>query len=347
MSRSEGWDAASTAGERYVAQGLGGSDDAPTVAIAGQTTAAGSSPRRHGGKTMGSLILTGGVAVFFVAVVGLLLTGHDSIMPSTDSDEQLSLAGALLPVAAGLLLVRLVPPRATGLAPEVVGDRAGLIRETAVVASVAVLMPLILFVLVAAGTSRDIVQGVWALGKPVFFLLLPWFAFRAFRAARDISKPHRVQHWWWPRQWWRWLAPIPALLIFGYLSLVGPFSGALPNSADYPDPVVLVIGATVTVFTANICEEVFYRVMLQTRLEALFGRWPGIVLGALLFALLHLPTHGQSSAALTGLPLTLGAIVAFQGTYAVFAGYLWARYRNVWVLVAAHSIVNTFPLLLM
>ncbi len=346
MSRSEGWDAAGAAGERSVAQGLEVSDDATSVASARQTPAAGLPTLLQGVKTKGGLILTGGLAVFFVAVVGLLLTGHDSIMPSTDSDDRLPLAGALLPVVAGLLLVRLVPPRASRLAPEVVGDRDGLIRETAVVAAVAVLMPLILFVLIAAGTSSDIVRGIWALGKPVFFLLLPWFAFRAFHTAHDASKPHRVHHWW-PRQWWRWLAPIPALLIFGYLSLVGPFSGPLPSAEDYPDPVALVIGATVTVFTANICEEVFYRVMLQTRLEVLFGRWPGIVLGALLFAWLHLPTHGQGSAVLTGLPLTIGAIVAFQGTYALFAGYLWARYRNAWALVAAHSIINTFPLLLM
>ncbi|WP_328412392.1 CPBP family intramembrane glutamic endopeptidase [Nocardia sp. NBC_00403] len=311
------------------------------------TTAAGLSTLRRGAQTRGGLVLAGGLAVFVGAVVGLLVSGHDSIVPSTDSDDRLPLAGALLPVAAGLLLVRLVPPRAAVLAPEVIGDRRVLVRETAVIAWVAVLIPTVLFALIVAGTSSDVVQTLWALGKPIFFLILPWLAFRAFRSAHDISAPHREQHVWWPRRGWRWLAPIPALLTFGYLSSVGPFSGPLPSAEDYPDPVVLVIGATVTVLTANICEEVFYRVMLQTRLEALLGRWPAIVLAALLFAWLHLPTHGQGSAALSGLPLRLGAIVAFQGTYALFAGYLWARYRNVWALVAAHTIINTVPLLLM
>jgi len=28
-------------------------------------------------------------------------------------------------------------------------------------------------------------------------------------------------------------------------------------------------------------------------------------------------------------------------------GYLWSRYRNIYVLIAAHGIVNTLPLLLM
>ncbi|WP_245193083.1 CPBP family intramembrane glutamic endopeptidase [Amycolatopsis alba] len=77
-------------------------------------------------------------------------------------------------------------------------------------------------------------------------------------------------------------------------------------------------------------------------LEALFGRWPGILLSSLLFAWLHLPTHGQGT-----LPLTLGAIVAFQGFFGLFTGYLWSRYRNLWAPIAAHTAMNTLPLLLM
>lgn len=148
-----------------------------------------------------------------------------------------------------------------------------------------------------------------------------------------------------PKGVWRWIAPIPALVVFAYLALLSPLAGPLPQAEDYPDPVVLVIIASITFFTANVVEELFYRVMLQTRLEAALGRWPGIVLTSLLFALMHLPTHGQSDSALAGLPLTLGAIMVQQGVFGLFVGYLWSRYRNVWVLIAAHSIINTLPLL--
>lgn len=280
--------------------------------------------------------------MFVAALAGLLLSGHDSLQPSTDSDHRLPLWGALVPAAVGLLLIRLVPPRAPRLDVQV-SDRSRLVRETALVVAIAVLLPLGLFVAVVAGVPTGAVQGVWALGKPVIFLLLPALVLRRW----GVQVTPRIESSWWPRQWWRWLAPVPALVAFAWLGRIGPFAGQLPRPEDYPDAIALVVGATVTVFTANICEEVFYRVMVQTRLEALLGRWPAIMLSALLFAWLHLPTHGQGSDALGGLPLTLAVIVAFQGVYGLFAGYMWARYRNVWALVAAHSVINTLPLLLM
>ena len=57
---------------------------------------------------------------------------------------------------------------------------------------------------------------------------------------------------------------------------------------------------------------------------------------------MHLPSHPQG-----GLITTLTAIVVYQGTFGLFTGYLWSRYRNIYVLIAAHSIVNSLPLLLM
>lgn len=183
---------------------------------------------------------------------------------------------------------------------------------------------------------QTLVRDVWALAKPLVFLVLPLVLLRT----RGEPDPFRLT--WWPRRSWRWLAPIPAVLAFGWLSVLGPLAPPLPTAEDYPDPVYLAVGATLTFFTANVLEEVFFRGMLQTRLEALFGRWPGILLAALLFAWLHLPTHGQGS-----LPLTLGAIVAFQGFFGLFTGYLWSRYRNLWAPIAAHTAMNTVPLLLM
>ncbi|MFD0814958.1 CPBP family intramembrane glutamic endopeptidase [Amycolatopsis umgeniensis] len=280
-------------------------------------------------------ILFGGLAVFVAAPALLLATGHDTIKPSADSAKELSLAGALIPALAGILLIHGIPLHAPRLLPEAT-DRRILLRQATTLALIAFLWPLALFVVSEVGYSA-LVRDIWALAKPLVFLVLPLVLLRTPR-----PDPFLLRHMWRPRQTWQWLAPIPAVAVFGWLSVLGPLAPPLPSAEDYPDPVYLAVGATLTFFTANVLEEVFFRGMLQTRLEALFGRWPGILLASLLFAWLHLPTHGQGS-----LPLTLGAIVAFQGFFGLFTGYLWSRYRNLWAPIAAHTAMNTLPLLLM
>ncbi|WET83269.1 type II CAAX endopeptidase family protein [Amycolatopsis sp. QT-25] len=289
--------------------------------------------------------LIGGLLVFVAVPALLLVTGHDTIKPSTDSEKRLSLWGAVIPALAGILLVRAIPPRAPSFLVDV-RDRRVLGRQASALALIAFLWPLALFVVAIVGDQARLVRDIWGLVKPVMYLILPLIALRLLRS-RQEPDPFRLRTTWWPREGWRWLAPIPAVVAFGWLHVLGPFSAALPTTADYPDPVYLVVVATLTFFTANVLEEVFFRGMLQSRLEALFGRWPGILLTSLLFAWLHLPTHGQTGSPWTGLPLTLGAIIAFQGVHGLFLGYLWSRYRNLWAQVAAHTAINTLPLLLM
>ncbi|WP_201761489.1 MULTISPECIES: CPBP family intramembrane glutamic endopeptidase [unclassified Nonomuraea] len=82
----------------------------------------------------------------------------------------------------------------------------------------------------------------------------------------------------------------------------------------------------------------FYRAWLQTRLEVLYGRWPAIIAQALLFALMH-SFHLNSDAPLT----SLATIVAFQGVFGLMLGYLWARYRNIWMIFFIHTMTNLIP----
>jgi membrane protease YdiL (CAAX protease family) len=290
---------------------------------------------------IGRGILIGGLGLFALAPLALVVTGHGEIRPSPDSTATRSLLGVLLPVAVGMVLVRLVPPAAPAVAPvpSLTGRRVG--REALVAVGLAVAFPLAVFAVRVAGTDEETVGVVWTLTKPVVLILVPWLVFRLLSGGPVLSG----RDLWAPRDAWRWWGPVAALVAYAVLTLVGPGAGPLPQWTDYPDVVILVVGATLTFLTANVGEELFYRVLLQSRLEALLGRWPGIVAGALLFALLHLATHGQGGSPWSGLPLTLGAIVAFQGTFGLFVGYLWARYRNVWAQIAAHSIINTLPLL--
>jgi membrane protease YdiL (CAAX protease family) len=294
----------------------------------------------------GRFALLGGLTVFGAALVALLATGHTSIQPSPDSTARISLWTAVVPALVGMLLVWVLPPRAPVLAVPS-ADHDGAHRQLRVLLGIAVLMPLTWYLAALAGVDVLVVGGLWALSKPIVFLLLPWLIFRRMLNSPAALLPAVVgEILWRPKGSWRWVMPIPALAVFGYLTWINPLAGPLPHAQDYPDPVLLVVGASLTFFTANVVEELFYRVALQTRLEAALGLWPGILLTGLLFALLHLPSHGQPSSVLAGLPLTLGAITIFQGVFGLFVGYLWSRYRNVWILIAAHSIVNTFPLLL-
>jgi membrane protease YdiL (CAAX protease family) len=87
--------------------------------------------------------------------------------------------------------------------------------------------------------------------------------------------------------------------------------------------------------TASVLEEVFYRAWLQTRLEVLYGRWPAIMVSSLLFALMH-SSRIDAADPLLG----LATIIAFQGVFGLMLGYLWARYRNFWVIVFIHVVTN-------
>ncbi|GAA1750679.1 hypothetical protein GCM10009681_22210 [Luedemannella helvata] len=281
-------------------------------------------------------MLIAGLAAFGGALVGLVLTGHRGLRPSADSTDLIGLDDALVPALVGLLLVRLVPLRLPTLDAMPGMATATAIRQAWQLVAIAAGLPIALYVALLLGAPTETVGGVWALSKVLVFVLLTWGLYRDnWLGTPDL---------WSPRGGWRWWGPLPALAAFALLTSVGPFAGSHPDAADYPDPAVLALAATITFFTANVAEELFYRVILQTRLEAALGRWPAIVAGALLFALLHLPTHGQTASPLGGLPVTLAAIVVFQGTAGLFLGYLWSRYRNAWAQIAAHTIINTLPL---
>ncbi|WP_342775101.1 CPBP family intramembrane glutamic endopeptidase [Nonomuraea diastatica] len=117
------------------------------------------------------------------------------------------------------------------------------------------------------------------------------------------------------------------------LAEVSPLSP--PLTQQLPDPLTLAIGSLITLLTASVLEEFFYRAWLQTRLEALYGRWPAILASALLFAAMHV-SHINPEAIGVG----IASVVAAQGMFGLMQGYLWARYRNIWVIILIHTIVN-------
>ncbi len=128
------------------------------------------------------------------------------------------------------------------------------------------------------------------------------------------------------REPWRWLGLITVVVCVALASLdIGEVAVAGPRAALF--------GAAVAVAVCMI-EEIFFRGMVQTRLELLMGRVPAVVLAALLFAGAHAVSGHFNPAnplSYTGFVEGAGASVLTFGLLGLLLGYVWLRYRNIWV----------------
>ncbi|MFF5265154.1 CPBP family intramembrane glutamic endopeptidase [Actinomadura viridis] len=257
-----------------------------------------------------------GLAAFMLAYAFLVATGDTEIVPSADPGASgVSLWAVALPPLAALVLARLVAPARDVPSPLAGLPENRLRREAWTLVAAALLLALVL----------PLGDVLYLPAKLLLLLAVPLLAFRLTRqdGPRARTFPTPVT----------WIAPISAVLAWFVLSQVWPF--ASPLTQDLPDPVTLAVASLITFLTASVLEEVFYRGWLQTRLEVLYGTWPAIMASALLFALMH-SARIEAGAPLHG----LAAIVANQGLFGLMLGYLWARYRNLWVIVLVHTVTN-------
>lgn len=222
----------------------------------------------------------------------------------------------VLPSLVGVGLVLVLPWRPPPL-PAVPVGRHRLVATTVVLLALALLFPL-------AGGALGLSDETYLLAKVVLLMVLPATVVLVLRGAVRIEAPPAA---------WRWWAPLVVVAVWTLLSEVAPWNPVHDLSGI--DPVLLVVAATATAVTAGLGEELFYRRWLQTRLEALLGPWPGIAVSTVLFGLMHLASHGTG-----GLWLDVARVLVLQGSFGLFMGVLWWRYRNLWLNVAAHVIVN-------
>ncbi|MGW4327355.1 CPBP family intramembrane glutamic endopeptidase [Nocardia sp. NPDC004573] len=246
-------------------------------------------------------------AVYVAAVTALLLTGHTAVRTSADNHDTRTLLAVWLPVVAGLLLARAIPPPAETEDPFAAGPPARVTRQAWLLAALAVVFAVVVHVTPGEGWFV-----LWKLTLLVLPLLARWATVREW--ARVPTRG-------------RWLRPLPAVFAFLVVTaLLQPWTGG-----PVPDPVVLVV-----VFLVNaVIEEIFYRFWLQTRLESRYGRWPAIALAALLWASWHTAIQGG-----LGLPLDLASVIVNQGVTGLFLGYLWSRHRNPWLVIGVHGLMN-------
>jgi uncharacterized protein len=268
-------------------------------------------------------VLLACLALFAAAAAWLLLTGQ-GVRTSADHAATRPLWQVLAPVLAGLLLVRLLPPRRT---PEIDGPvgRAPAAQALALLASAALFA--VTLRLSGGGDTAFLVL------KAVFLLAVPLAVFWAARG-RPAAAPTAAGGAW------RHAGAAVAVAGWFALAYLSPIGAPRSDLADTTDTITLIM-VLVAGFAVNaLLEEVFYRRWLQTRLESVLGRWPAVLLSSLLFGVWHVGIMGGPLAE------SLAGSIVYQGALGVLLGYLWSRYRLMWPILTAHGALNAAPILL-
>ncbi|WP_083922398.1 CPBP family intramembrane glutamic endopeptidase [Nocardiopsis halotolerans] len=129
---------------------------------------------------------------------------------------------------------------------------------------------------------------------------------------------------------WRWLGMLPiavSLTLIGYLLI--PYLGL-------PGPSLGLLGYVLAFIVMSVCEEIFFRGMMQTRLEILMGRWGGIVVTSVVFAVTYAliqPYDAVSQLPGDDLVYNTGLALLTYATASLLYGYLWTCFRNTWIQV--------------
>ncbi|WP_017616165.1 CPBP family intramembrane glutamic endopeptidase [Nocardiopsis salina] len=132
------------------------------------------------------------------------------------------------------------------------------------------------------------------------------------------------------REPWRWNGLMPVLVSLALMAVL-----FLPHTG-YPGASMALLGFLCAFAVISLCEEVFFRAMLQTRLEYYMGRWGGIVATSVVFAVTYALV--QSFDAVSQLPgddlvHDTGLAMLTYAAAGLFYGYLWACFRNLWLNV--------------
>lgn len=261
---------------------------------------------------------------FIVAGAWLVVAHGGRVVPSSDPGAGSVDVAWLWLAAAGLAIAAVATSR--HLEPSIVTERN---RQQSTVELVGLLVCAIAFpLLLSLPLGWHPLDYAWV--KVLLLLALPggllWLSRR--RAGGPSIVIHRPT--------------VTAGMLLGAVAgtawylYVTQLSPAAPSIERWPDLVTLIVAATFTALTASIGEEVFYRYWLQSRLEARLGRWPGTLLASLVFALMHLASHGGD----LGVGSRLASVVAVQGVFGIAAGLLWSRYRRLWLPILLHLGTN-------
>ncbi|TCK24623.1 CPBP family intramembrane glutamic endopeptidase [Pseudonocardia endophytica] len=280
-------------------------------------------------RRYGVVAAVAGVVIVALAMAWLLIHGITGVRVSADRADTEPVWWRWLPALAASLVVAMMPWRRDPIPSDVsTGELRLAVRgETLILAASAVAFTA---ALIAAGGAEAAHTG----GKVLLLVILPLLTFRWFRSALSTRPPLPAAG---PTAA---LAATAAVTVWMMIALL--VNG--PTWASSPAPAVpgaqLVI-ALIGGFILNaVVEEYFYRRWLQSRIEWLLGRWPGIVLATLLWSAWHAAIQGVGR-----LDLDLASVLVAHAATGVLLGLLWSRYRRMWPLLTVHGALNALPVL--
>ena len=150
----------------------------------------------------------------------------------------------------------------------------------------------------------------------------------------------------------------PTLIVMGaiFLGLISVVSPSLKQIGDLHPPIQVLAWAAPAAFVwialeAGLAEEFLFRAVLQTRLAAVLRSETGaVVLGALIFALAHVPgLYLRGAPGEQGYSTDLFEVVAYAvgalSPLALMLGVIWARTRSLLLVVLLHAAIDVLPTL--
>jgi membrane protease YdiL (CAAX protease family) len=273
--------------------------------------------------------------LFFLSAGWLLWNGNTGIRYTADHTETISMWVVWIPSFVGILLTRLIPLHLNKYNPLDKLNQKIIKLQSLFFVIGAILFPTTLLLVKSTGEEFQLWYMILKLG---FLFVIPWMFIFIFQL-RDSSyvKPKSPSTF----HRWYWTAPLLITGIWIYLRYFSMLSPAHVPS-KIADPTIFIVILLFGFLINSLLEEIFYRVWLQTRLERLIGTWPAILLTSILWAIWHVAIQNTGH-----WDVDLATVISNQGVTGLFLGYLWAKYRNVWVLIIIHGVMNASPQSLM
>lgn len=269
-----------------------------------------------------------GLTVILMSALWIVIQNEGMIEISADHNltvpfwHQWIISGILI------ILILVLPAKTVDNTPFKMAEEKIVGRQAFILVILAVLFAVVLIALPSEYSSM-----YFPLLKIVLLMIAPMIMLCYFEHQRLNNKVPKESY----LENNQWLFPLIVTITWAILFFFSPFGP--PDAPEYQISFLMLgVGALFSFLLNSVLEEIFYRVWLQTRLEALLGTWPAIMVSSVLWAVWHMAIQGGDS-----LDIAFSNVLVNQGVTGLFLGFLWAKYRNIWILIIIHGLMN-FPI---
>ncbi|MEK4663158.1 CPBP family intramembrane glutamic endopeptidase [Priestia sp. FSL H7-0729] len=279
------------------------------------------------GKAIGLLCMI----MIFAAELWLVWTGNLNIRYTADREEVIPIWHSMLPAFLSIVLIRIIPYKSQDLFYFKQMEKKHLVVQSIVLLLSGVLFTVSLITIDPQGLHFQLYYLTFKLTTLLLIPLILLLIYRKMTGGQQdniSAKPRTHRHV---------IAPLIVIVVWGYLKFYSPIAqpeGAIVGTDTTELLLLVLIGFVIN----SVLEEVFYRVWMQTRLEALLGRWPAILLVSILWSIWHIAIQGNGQ-----WDIDVATVIANHGVTGLFLGYMWARYRKIWVIILIHGLMNASP----